>query len=136
VIHGSLEIGGNRLTGLTEIVALPRGARFHRADLHIHSFGGSHEMRDCTMTPENIVNTALAQGLGVIAVTDHNEINNVEAAMKAAGSTCIDDDVRERPELVQALGFLSARDDRAVYLNRFRAAGDTVRALQRRIGSQ
>jgi hypothetical protein len=75
------------LTGLTEIVALPRGARFHRADLHIHSFGGSHDVRDCTMTPENIVNTALAQGLGVIAVTDHNEINNVEVAMKAAEST-------------------------------------------------
>jgi DNA polymerase III alpha subunit len=75
------------LTGLTEIVALPRGARFHRADLHIHSFGGSHDVRDRTMTPQNIVDTALAQGLGVIAVTDHNEINNVEAAMKAAEPT-------------------------------------------------
>ena len=75
------------MTGLTEIVALPRGARFHRADLHIHSFGGSHDVRDRTMTPQNIVDTALAQGLGVIAVTDHNEINNVEAAMKAAEQT-------------------------------------------------
>ena len=86
-ISDSQQSGGNDLTGLTEVVALPRGARFHRADLHIHSFAGSHDVRDCTMTPENIANIALAQRLGVIAVTDHNEINNVEATMKAAEST-------------------------------------------------
>jgi ABC-type lipoprotein export system ATPase subunit len=72
------------LPDLAEIVALPRGAKFHRADMHIHSYGASHDVRDATMTPEAIVRTALAQGLGVIAITDHNEISNVDAALKAA----------------------------------------------------
>jgi PHP family Zn ribbon phosphoesterase len=72
------------MSDLTDILALPRGARFHRADLHIHSFDASHDVRDKAMTPENIVNTALAQGLGLIALTDHNEINNVDHALKAA----------------------------------------------------
>jgi hypothetical protein len=62
--RGGLEIGKNRLTGLTEIVALPRGARFHRADMHIHSFGGSHDVHDGKMTPENIVNTASRKDSG------------------------------------------------------------------------
>jgi len=59
--------------GLSDVVALPRGARFHCADMHIHSYGASHDVRDATITPENIVKTALAQGLGVIAVTDHKK---------------------------------------------------------------
>jgi hypothetical protein len=67
-----------------EIAALPSGARFIRADLHIHSFGASHDVKDTGMTPEAIVNTAISEGLGLIAVTDHNEISNVEPALKAA----------------------------------------------------
>jgi predicted metal-dependent phosphoesterase TrpH len=39
------------------------------------------------MTAEAIVKTASAQGLGVIAITDHNEISNVGAALKAADGT-------------------------------------------------
>jgi hypothetical protein len=41
------------------------------------------------MTAEAIVKTALAQGLGVIAITDHNEISNVDAALKAADGTSL-----------------------------------------------
>jgi hypothetical protein len=36
------------------------------------------------MTPEAIVETALADGLSLIAITDHNEILNVERAIKAS----------------------------------------------------
>ena len=36
------------------------------------------------MTPEAIVQTAVQEQLGVIAVTDHNEISNVESALAAA----------------------------------------------------
>jgi len=57
-----------------EIVALPAGARFCRADLHIHSYGGSHDVKDATMTPDAIVSTAVAEGLAMVAITDHNEI--------------------------------------------------------------
>ena len=72
-----------------EIVAVPSGARFYRADLHIHAHGASHDVRDQLMTPEAIVKTAVSEQLGVIAITDHNEISNVQAATKAAVGTSI-----------------------------------------------
>jgi PHP family Zn ribbon phosphoesterase len=67
-----------------EILSLANGARFYRADLHIHSFGASHDVKDSTMTPKQIVKTALDEGLHVISVTDHNEIDNVAPAITAA----------------------------------------------------
>jgi ABC-type lipoprotein export system ATPase subunit len=69
-----------------EIESLPRGAEFVRADLHIHSFGdrGSYDVSDAAMTPNAIVDAAVSEGLGVIAITDHNEIRNVEVAIAAA----------------------------------------------------
>ena len=70
-----------------EIAKLPAGARFFRADLHIHSFGGSHDVKDLSMTPSSIVSTAAAERLRLIAVTDHNEIGNVEETIKSASGT-------------------------------------------------
>ena len=67
-----------------EIAALPCGARFLRADLHIHSFGGSHDVKDTALTPDAIVSAAVSERLNLIALTDHNEIGNVQTALKAA----------------------------------------------------
>ena len=67
-----------------EIIGVSSGARFLRADLHIHSYGSSHDVKDATMTPEAIVNTAIAESLSLIAITDHNEITNVQRALAAA----------------------------------------------------
>lgn len=39
---------------LPEITDLPRGARFFRADLHIHSVAGSHDVKNTTATPDPI----------------------------------------------------------------------------------
>jgi len=61
-----------------------QGARFYRADMHIHSFGSSQDVTDTTMTPKNIVAAAIKVNLDVISITDHNEINNVEASIEAA----------------------------------------------------
>ncbi len=54
--------------------------------MHIHSFGpdGSYDVKDAAMTPVAIVDAAIAKGLGVIAVTDHNRIGNVATAVAAA----------------------------------------------------
>ncbi|MGD0182553.1 MAG: TrlF family AAA-like ATPase [Terriglobales bacterium] len=71
-------------TPADDIAKLSAGARFFRADLHIHSFGGSHDVKDSSMTPAGIVATAIAERLSLIAVTDHNEITNVEETIKAA----------------------------------------------------
>jgi ABC-type lipoprotein export system ATPase subunit len=67
-----------------EITQYSSGAQFRRADLHIHSFkeGGSYDVGDTGMTPEAIVDTALAENLQVIAITDHNVIGNVRRAVK------------------------------------------------------
>jgi hypothetical protein len=67
-----------------EVVKIPSGARFWRADLHIHSYGGSHDVKDSSMTPAAIVATAVAEQLSVIAITDHNEITNVEEGLREA----------------------------------------------------
>jgi len=64
-----------------EIEVLDNGAQFHNVDLHIHSYGASHEVNDTTMTPEVIVDSAVNQGLRVIAITDHNSDVNVQRAI-------------------------------------------------------
>ncbi len=67
-----------------DILALDNGARFHSVDLHIHSYGASHDVKDQTMTPEAIVDSAVRQGLSVIAITDHNSNANVQRAIEYA----------------------------------------------------
>src|ERR1035437_3495483 len=67
-----------------DICELDNGARFHSVDLHIHSYGGSHDVKDPTMTPEAIVDSAVRQGLIVIAITDHNSNANVQRAIHQA----------------------------------------------------
>jgi ABC-type cobalamin/Fe3+-siderophores transport system ATPase subunit len=67
-----------------EITAHSNGAHFLRADLHIHSYGkgGSYDVKDAGMTPQAIVDLAIAENLQVIAITDHNVIGNVRAAVE------------------------------------------------------
>ena len=65
-------------------VSTSSGAQFIRADLHIHSFGqdGSYDVTDKEMTIENIVDEAIINNLGIISITDHNEINNCQTAIQ------------------------------------------------------
>lgn len=67
-----------------DVGLITNGARLYRADLHVHSFGASHDVTDVTMTPEEIAKTAIAQKLDLIAIADHNEIGSVEKATRAA----------------------------------------------------
>ena len=67
---------------IRRIQELSDGARFHRVDLHIHSYGGSHDVNDPGMDPAGIVATAKAEGLSAIAITDHNEIGKVGDALR------------------------------------------------------
>lgn len=71
---------------MIDFEAFNSGANFYKADLHIHSYGeeGSFDVKDPTMTPENIVDTALSEGLSIISITDHNEDRNVRRALKYA----------------------------------------------------
>lgn len=67
-----------------ELRLLDSGARFHNVDLHIHSYGASRDVKDTAMTPQAIVDSAVKQGLSVIAITDHNSNKNVEPAINYA----------------------------------------------------
>lgn len=71
---------------ITDINGIENGARFHSVDLHIHSYGASHDVKDMTMTPEAIVDSAVRQRLKVIAITDHNSYSNVQRAIDHAQS--------------------------------------------------
>jgi ABC-type lipoprotein export system ATPase subunit len=74
------------MTLLDEIQQNTDGAKFVRADLHIHSFGeyGSYDVKDDKMSVQNIVDTALTENIQVISITDHNSIGNVKAAIDYA----------------------------------------------------
>lgn len=61
------------------------GARFHRADLHVHSYGISPDVSDEQMTPSRIVQCALECEIGLLAITDHNAIGAVASLCDAAG---------------------------------------------------
>jgi ABC-type cobalamin/Fe3+-siderophores transport system ATPase subunit len=65
-----------------EIVSKSNGARFYRADLHIHSVGGSHDVKDMSMTPASILQTAERESLTLVSITDHNEITNMLGAIE------------------------------------------------------
>ncbi|MCG3193083.1 MAG: hypothetical protein DIJKHBIC_02332 [Thermoanaerobaculia bacterium] len=60
------------------------GARFHTADLHVHSFGGSADVRDVAMTVEAIIESAVRNKIALLAITDHNCDRNLEAALAYA----------------------------------------------------
>ncbi len=57
---------------------------FH-ADLHMHTC--LSPCAEIDMTPRGIVTVSLEKGLNLIAITDHNSAENVEAAWKAADGT-------------------------------------------------
>jgi hypothetical protein len=65
------------VASIEAIVALANGAKFYRAGLHIHSFGGSHDVKDPKMTQHEILSTAIFERLDIIAVTDRNEIKTL-----------------------------------------------------------
>ena len=68
----------------SDIHKIDNGARFLNMDLHIHTYGGSADVKDKSMTPQAIVDSAVKQGLHVIAITDHNSDKNVQAAVDHA----------------------------------------------------
>src|ERR1700682_6372696 len=72
------------MAALDDVLIQPTGARFFRADLHIHSFGASHDVTDAAMTADGIVKTAADERLSIIAITDHNAISNIERAIQAS----------------------------------------------------
>lgn len=87
-------------------------------------------------------------GLWAEETADDYGKRDAMAVLADAAGCCFDDDVRQRPELLRALEYLTRETSRAVYVarfgkaldepnpvTRFRAANDAYKALARRIGS-
>lgn len=68
-------------TKFADIRDLPSGARFYLGDLHVHSFEGSHDVKDAAATPEALVDQAVNDGISVLAITDHNSIRNSQRSV-------------------------------------------------------
>lgn len=66
------------------IKAVDNGAQFFNADLHVHSFGASHDVKDSTMTAEAIVDAAVKMGIRLLAITDHNSDANTAKSISYA----------------------------------------------------
>ncbi|MFZ3122866.1 MAG: PHP domain-containing protein [Thermodesulfovibrionales bacterium] len=69
---------------IEEINLQEDGAKFRRCDLHIHSISGSYDVTDSSMTPQNIVDSAIEDKLEIIAITDHNSIDNIAQTLEYA----------------------------------------------------
>ena len=67
------------------MVSRPEGIQRILADLHVHTVASA--CAEIEMIPPLIVRRALALGLGLVAITDHNTIDNVAAVQRAAQGT-------------------------------------------------
>jgi len=65
-----------------------KGARYFKADLHIHS-PASRDFEDKKASPEDLVKAALSKGLEIIAVTDHNSAEWVDQVRAVAKRTAL-----------------------------------------------
>lgn len=69
------------------MTATPNWARFWAVDLHVHTPGSNDAAEADFGSPEDIVATAIGQGLSAIAVTDHNTAAWVDQMNAAAKSS-------------------------------------------------
>jgi ABC-type cobalamin/Fe3+-siderophores transport system ATPase subunit len=85
-VNDGHEDGGSSTDAIKGFDHLSPGARFFRADMHIHSYGVSADVTDSEMTVGGIVAGARARGLELIAITDHNAIDSVEPLLTLAAT--------------------------------------------------
>jgi predicted metal-dependent phosphoesterase TrpH/glycosyltransferase involved in cell wall biosynthesis len=95
------------------------------ADLHMHT---SHSY-DCATDPEALVDHCIAQGLGAIAITDHNEVSGAQAAAALGKpiTVIVGEEVKTTQGEVIGL-FLKERIEPGLDM------GDTIAAIQEQGG--
>jgi predicted metal-dependent phosphoesterase TrpH/glycosyltransferase involved in cell wall biosynthesis len=78
-VAGTLEDVYRRLDSRRRVHRRPplAGRPLIAADLHMHTSASY----DCATDPEALVDHCIAQGLGAIAITDHNEVSGAQAAV-------------------------------------------------------
>lgn len=109
-----------------EFESLDNGANFYTSDLHIHTLKGSPDVTDTQMTVEGIVETAVKQHISIIAITDHNNDQNIAAALEEAAKFA------GQLLLIPGVEITTAHGHLLVYFPQEKA--DNVGALLARIG--
>jgi predicted ATPase len=59
------------------------GLKYYKTDLHLHT-AASQCFKDKNISVEDILNEAIKQKIDIIAITDHNDISNIEEAREYA----------------------------------------------------
>ena len=73
-----------------EILALPSGALWVKADLHVHTPASADiDEKWKNATPEDVVRIAIDKGLDIIAITDHNTADWCDGVRQAAEGTSL-----------------------------------------------
>ena len=67
---------------------MPPGARYYRADLHTHT-PASKDYTDKKTTPKEILDTAEAAGVEILAITDHNSGDWIDRIREAANGSSV-----------------------------------------------
>jgi predicted metal-dependent phosphoesterase TrpH len=97
-------------------------------DLHMHT-SWSH---DCLVEPEELVEHAVAEGLGAIAVTDHNTFGGAQATVRAAHGTdllVIPGEEVKTDNQGEVIGLFLERE-----IRRGMSFGDTIAAIKEQGG--
>ncbi len=97
-------------------------------DLHMHT-SWSH---DCLVEPEELVEHAVAEGLGAIAVTDHNTFGGAQATVQAARGTdlvVIPGEEVKTDNQGEVIGLFLQRE-----IRRSMSFGDTITAIKEQGG--
>ena len=69
-----------------DILSLPSGAQWLKADLHVHTPASADIAEEWkTATPADVVRIAIEKSLDIIAVTDHNTAAWCDDVRQAAG---------------------------------------------------
>jgi hypothetical protein len=71
--------------GLNAILSHDAGAAFFTADLHVHSHGGSLDVKDTSASVEALIDAAVDHGINILSITDHNNDKNISKALHYAG---------------------------------------------------
>ena len=58
-----------------------KGAKFYRCDLHIHT-STSLDFLDKSTTNEQIIDKCVSEGLDLVAITDHNDVGDIDELIK------------------------------------------------------
>jgi len=94
------------------------GAKFYTADLHVHSFGSSADVKDPALTIEAIIDAAAAAGLGLVSITDHNNdksvLSSVAYGVKYADKLLVLPGVESRSRDLRRCAFSAALLARAL----------------------